>query len=282
MILDHFTARPKHFLVEFDYKQLEIRVLALASRDKQLIRDINAGVDMHTFFASQIFNKPEGDITPKERRMAKGFSFQLQYGAGANGIARFWDVPKPLAEDFIKKYYRRYPQVKKWQEGVLEEASETLEFAGDMQEGLATKRGYIPSIWRDENGSPLVRYRVVADRQVHTQRWDAYEAVNYRISPTKTKNYPIQGAAADILMLMLNRLSDHLWQTPVKLLNTVHDSVLVEIPDNDRFLVFPQQIRELLEDVPLALRNVFNVHSPVAFPVDWSSGQTLAEIKENS
>ena len=279
MILDHFTARPGYTLAEFDYKQLEIRVLALASRDHQLIDDIRAGVDMHTYFASQIFNKPEGEITPKERRMAKGFSFQLQYGAGANGIARFWDVPKALAEDFIKKYYRRYPQVKKWQQSVLDEASGTLEFAGDMQEGLATKRGYIPSIWKKQDGTALTHYMVIADRY---EAWGGDGTdVNYRISPTKTKNYPIQGAAADILMLMLNKLSDCLWDQPTNLLNTVHDSVLVEIPEA-KVSLNTAKLGELLMSVPKVLLEVFNVSSPVDFPVDVSTGKTLAEIKENS
>ena len=280
MILDHFIARPGYTLAEFDYKQLEIRVLALASRDHQLIDDICAGVDMHTYFASQIFSKPEADISVKERRMAKGFSFQLQYGAGANGRSRHWDVSKALAEDFIKEYYRRYPQVKKWQQSVLDEASDTLEFAGDMQEGLATTRGYIPSIWKNQDGTALTHYMVLADRQVYTQRWDGQEAVTYRSSPTKTKNYPIQGAASDILMLMLKRLSDSLWDQPTNLLNTVHDSVLVEIPETE-VNTSTLKIGELLTAVPKVLLEVFNVSSPVDFPVDVSTGQTLAEIKEN-
>jgi len=279
MILDHFIARPGYTLAEYDYKQLEIRVLALASRDQQLIDDICAGMDMHIYFASQIFSKPEADISAEERRMAKGFSFQLQYGAGANGIARHWDVPKALAEDFIKQYYRRYPQVKKWQQSVLDEASGTLEFEGDMQEGLATKRGYIPSIWKNQHGDALTRYMVIADRY---EAWGGDGTdVNYRISPTKTKNYPIQGAAADILMLMLNRLSDYLWDKPINLLNTVHDSVLVEIPwlpEVERSSSVCK-IYELLSAVPEALSEVFNVQTPVDFPVDVSVGNSLSAVK---
>ena len=100
-IQNYFVARYPKTFAEFDYAQLEIRVLALASMDKQLILDINNGQDMHTYFASKIYNKPEKDINSGERKVAKGFSFQLQYGAGAKGIARFWDVKEELTEAFI-------------------------------------------------------------------------------------------------------------------------------------------------------------------------------------
>jgi DNA polymerase-1 len=276
MILEYFTARPEHVLAEFDYKQLEVRVLALASKDKQLINDINAGIDMHTYFASQIFNKPEGDITPKERRMAKGFSFQLQYGAGANGISRFWDVSKALAEDFIENYYQRYPQIRSWQEGVRDEAHSTLEYAGDMRDGCSVMRGNIPTIWRKPGGQTLSHYTTLTEEDNKPSWKDSTPRLSY----TKIKNYPIQGAASDILMLMLNRLSDYLWQTPVKLINTVHDSVLVEIPETE--MSYSGQILELLESVPTVLQQVFGVCSPIAFPVDCASGKTLAEIKGNS
>jgi len=279
MILDYFKARPKHLFVEFDYKQLEIRVLALASRDEQLIKDIEAGVDMHTYFASQIFDSPETEITPEERRMAKGFSFQLQYGAGANGIARFWDVSKALAEDFIENYYHRYPQIKSWQEGVLKEAQSTLEYAGDMRDGYSVQRGYIPSIWRDSKGAPVTRYRVLTEQNCQ-QRISTRRGHSSTLSHTKSKNYPIQGAASDILMMMMNRLTKYTQHTSVNILNTVHDSVLVEIPEEETKHIL--DISQVLEGVPEVLWELFQVDSPVQFPVDWASGKTLAEVKQSS
>ena len=103
-IQDFFEVRDNNIFVEFDYAQLEIRVLALASGDSQLISDINDGVDMHSYFASRIFNKPAEDITAVERRQAKAFSFELQYGASAKGIANNWGVPVALTEAFISEY----------------------------------------------------------------------------------------------------------------------------------------------------------------------------------
>lgn len=270
MILSHFEARPNYTFVEFDYKQLEIRVLALASGDKQLIDDINRGVDMHTYFAAQIFNKAEEEISPGERKMAKGFSFQLQYGSSANGIARFWDVSKLLAEAFIDKYYQRYPQVRSWQQGVLSEASDTIQYAGDRREGLSVQRAYIPTTWRSEFDVPLARFKVLSEPTMHSRK--PY------VSTTKCKNYPIQGAAADIMILMLNRLSKAIWGTNSHILNTVHDSVLLEHPDYalDKRTA---EGKRILEDVPSVLREVLGVEAPVEFPVDFSCGKTLSEVK---
>jgi DNA polymerase-1 len=276
VILDHFKARPNHIFVEFDYKQLEIRVLALASRDKQLIDDINKGVDMHTYFASQIFNKAEDEVTPKERKMSKGFSFQLQYGSSANGIARFWDVSKPFAEAFISKYYQRYPQVLLWQQSVLSEASDTLEYTGDIQDGWSVPRGYIPSIWKDQADKPIIQFTALG------QNSDTWDGVNrFYVSRTKTKNYPIQGAASDILMMMLNILYKYIYNTPINILNTVHDSVLIEIPEALDVDSTIKDITLILESVPEILWNLFKVDSPIDFPVEWSTGKTLSEVKQN-
>ena len=121
-ILNYFEAREGKQLADFDYAQLEIRVLALASMDKQLILDINNGQDMHTYFAARIHTKPEKNISKQERKIAKGFSFQLQYGAGAKGIARFWDVEESMTKRFIEEYYTRYPDIKAWQDRVQREA----------------------------------------------------------------------------------------------------------------------------------------------------------------
>ena len=275
-ILNYFEAREGKQLAEFDYAQLEIRVLALASMDKQLILDINNGQDMHTYFASKIYNKAEKDITKSERKLAKGFSFQLQYGAGAKGIARFWDVEESMTKRFIGEYYTRYPDIKAWQDRTQKEAEDTLEHKGDRKDGERVPRFSIPSIWRDKQGRPLTIYTVLGDISEYKSK--AY------VSPTKCKNYPIQGGAADIVFIMLNTLRADLrvrnYIPSVTLLNTVHDSVLVEIDANDIDIL--KRIRDLLETVPSAIRRVFGVISPVNFPVDVSTGFTLAEVKNNS
>ncbi len=267
----YLKAREGKVLAEFDYAQLEIRVLALASKDSQLIEDINSGVDMHTYFASKIFNKPASNINKGERKMAKGFSFQLQYGAGAKGIAKFWDVNQSLTQSFIHEYYERYSQVKVWQSNVEKQTQDSLEHRGDLKDGKAVPRYYIPSIWRTTVGAPITQYCILGDISSYTG--------NFYPSPTKCKNYPIQGAASDIMMLMLNELHTRCKEYNIELLNTVHDSVLVEIPDNGEAGVMCEKIRTIMTQVPLVLHRVFNVQSPVEFPVDFAVGTTLEAVK---
>ena len=270
-IQKYLKARHGKVLAEFDYAQLEIRVLAMASMDKQLIEDINNGVDMHTYFASKIFNKPESEISKGERKMAKGFSFQLQYGAGAKGIAKFWDVNQSLTQSFIHEYYERYSQVKLWQSNLEKETQETLVHKGDLKDGKAVPRYYIPSIWRTTAGDPVTKYCTLGNVSSYSG--------NFYPSPTQCKNYPIQGAASDIMMLMLNELHSRCKQYNIEILNTVHDSVLVEIPDDGQVGFVCDKIKNILTQVPFVLQRVFTTRSPVQFPVDFAVGSTLEAVK---
>lgn len=269
MIITHFKAAQR--FVEFDYAQLEIRVLALATGDTQLIADINSGMDMHTYFASEIYDKPVSDITKNERRTAKGFSFQLQYGAGAPGIAKFWNVPVEMTEKYIDSYYDRYPRIAKWQEGNLKFAKSTLRCRGDQGPDEPIPSYFVPVIWTDpDKGLPLGFFRLLGDKPPWRKR--------FSISPTKVKNYPIQGAASDIMMFMLRKLSVGLGDFQnTKLLNTVHDSVMLDVGDDIEEVIFC--VKTILEAVPECLRSLLHVDSPVGFPVDVAQGNTLAEVK---
>ena len=138
-------------IMEVDYAQLEIRVLALATGDKQLIRDILDGVDLHRVFAAKIFAKAEADVSIPERKMAKGFSFQLQYGAGAKSIAEHWNVDTAIVKRFIKEYYARYPQVQEWQNNNITYMKTESDYEGAMSKGTGVPTGVkscrLPSIW---------------------------------------------------------------------------------------------------------------------------------------
>ena len=266
MILSHF--KTEDTFIELDYAQLEIRVLALATRDKNLVEDLVSGRDMHTYFASRIFNKPVEDVTQPERKLAKGFSFQLQYGAGFRSIAESWNVEPELVKGFIRDYYTRYAQVKKWQAKSLKEAEASFSWRGEStKDSLSIPSYYLSNIWGDKEA-----FFLLADK------WKG----EYKVSPTKVKNYPIQGAGADIMIMMLGVLDQDLsnsFDGRVRMLNTVHDSVLLEAP-NCLVDDVVHTAKKSLESVPAALHKLFGVESPVEFPVDYSVGKTLAEVKQ--
>lgn len=270
-IQEHFRSK-NYSLIEFDYAQLEIRVLALASQDPNLIRDINEGRDMHTYFASQIFNAPESSITKEQRKMAKGFSFQLQYGAGAKSIADHWNVDVELAKKFIKTYYHRYHRVDFWQQEVLRQAESTMDYRGDIDKETneSIPSCFIPSIWKDKDtGKPVTTYKVLADKPPWSSR--------YVPPATRCKNFPIQGAASDIVMLMMHRFFKKCDDGMV-LINSVHDSFLV-LCLNSMLGECARNGVSILSEVPNVLKNSFFVDSPVEFPVDYSIGSTLQEVK---
>tara|TARA_R100000005_G_scaffold96612_1_gene85151 strand:- start:17235 stop:18068 length:834 start_codon:yes stop_codon:yes gene_type:complete len=273
-LLSNFKAPEGHMFIDFDYAQLEVRVLALATEDVNLIDDINSGRDMHTFFASKIFDAPESAITKEQRKMAKGFSFQLQYGAGARSIAEHWDVDEELARRFLDEYYDRYAGVRSWQQTLMSRADESLVYAGDIdpETNESIPCCSIPSIWKDKNtGAPVTYYRVLAMKAKYSKTND------YIAPPTKVKNYPIQGAASDIVTMMLHRL--HKQSKHLTLLNTVHDSflALVKIKNLEAGI---DEGKAILSSVPKVLKNSFMVNTPVPFPVDFTYGDTLEKVKQ--
>ena len=285
-IKNHFVPRlDDAVFLEFDYAQLEIRVLAMATLCPQLIADINSGMDMHREFASQIFNKPAQDITADERKLAKGFSFQLQYGAGAPSIAKFWGVDVDLVQQFIDAYYKRYPEVKVWQDNNINTVRNYNIFfqAGNVATTSTNKQiplhgSRVPSIWPERWGEFYISQTL-------------YDENRSPVFPgTKIKNYPIQGGAADIILLKLNEIRSELLVDQdvidrLLFINTVHDSFLFEMitgkagdPTNTEIAI---KIKTLLEDVEGTLQGFFpNLNVPVAFPVDVKWGKTWGDMKD--
>lgn len=268
-------------LIEFDYKQLEIRVLALASGSVNLIEDLNNDRDMHAMRAAEIYGIPESKVTKQQRRRAKEFSFQLQYGASAKSIAEYWNEPLHLVEKFFDAYFTRYPEIHQMHTELRSVVGHNANYHGDYAEGHPVKRSIIPSIWDRSGltngffiteslstgytGGPSGRGRTLPTRRTY-------------FPPTKMKNYPIQGGAADILLLVLGRMRKLLykWQSRVKILLQVHDSILFDWyhDDDDGIWDFIKEVKDLMESVPDILYEMFQIESPIKFPVDVTIGKT--------
>jgi len=276
-------------LIEFDYKQLEIRVLALATGCKNLIEDLNNDVDMHRARAAEMYHIPEDDVTKPQRRKAKEFSFQLQYGASCESIAKYWNEPVPLVKRFFEAYFERYPEISEYHEQLMIFVKDNAVHDGDYEaldgSTLPVKRSIIPSIW-DHTGATsgfFLKERV-------SEGWHSggggvpKRSTRTYFPPTKIKNYPIQGGAADILLLVLSRMRRILakWEDSVHILLQVHDSILFDWynPDKSRLGEFVREIKELMESVPEILAKVHCINSPIEFPVDVTIGKTWQDRKE--
>lgn len=185
-------------LVIADYSQIELRILAEFSGDTGFINAFNSGADLHRVTAAQVFNVAADQVTPDQRSFAKGLNFGVVYGIGAQRFALMTGLTVTQAEDVLRRYFATYRQL----DSYLREAANRA--VRERQARTASGR--------------LVRFRF--DEEDHQQ-----------ISMTKRngKNTPIQGTSADILKRALRLLRDELLETSAKVVNIIHDEIVVEV-----------------------------------------------------
>lgn len=265
---------PDGVLLEIDYSQLEIYVLAYLSNDPQLKLDLLSGVDLHGISAERLFGK---GYTDAQRRIAKSLSFQLQYGAGYKSMAEQNDISETLAKKFIKLYYERYPMVKQFQDEVASIVRSTRITDPDLR----TKTG-IPAgmgFYKAETG----RFYVFTEKD--SPDWMT-RATSF--SPTEMKNYPVQGfATGDIVPMILGKLHRGLsnWhggkEPPiVVMINTVHDSVLFDCSSESIAKIWYQDAKVIMESAPRYLKEHFNINFDLPLKVDAKVGKNWGEMEK--
>ncbi len=203
-----FIPREGWTLVTADYSQIELRLLAHFSEDETLRAAFEANRDVHTAVAAQIFKVTEEEVTKSQRGMAKTVNFGVLYGMSATGLSVRLAIPRKEAEEFIDKYFARYPKVLDYQQRLLANARKT----GVVSTILGRQRKFAR-----ETFSPNSRYRsrATVDR----------EAINMEI----------QGSAADLLKKAMLAVHDQLkaQKLQAKMLLTVHDELVFEAPPNE-------------------------------------------------
>lgn len=186
-------------LVSADYSQIELRVLAHLSEDKNLTKAFKDGVDVHRYTASLIFNVALKDVTESMRASAKTVNFGVLYGMGPFSLAKSLSITNEAAKDFIKAYFERYSSVKKYLDSTIEEARKN-----GYVETYFKRRRYIPEI-----ASRDMRLRSFAERTAI--------------------NAPIQGTASDIIKIAMNNIQQKIEKFDAKMLLQVHDELLFEV-----------------------------------------------------
>lgn len=197
-----FTAAEGHVLIDADYSQIELRVLAAASEDKNMCEAFRSNIDIHTVTASQVFNMPVEMVTPLMRSRAKAVNFGIVYGIGAFSLAKDIGVSRAEADRYIKSYLHHYENVNMYMQKCIDDAKET-----GYSETLLHRRRYLPEL-RSSNG--MIR------------------AFGERVA----RNMPIQGTAADIIKIAMIKVYDRLAKElpQVKLIMQVHDELILEAP----------------------------------------------------
>jgi DNA polymerase-1 len=222
-----FIAPKGYKLVAADYSQIELRIMAHLSGDQGLVSAFAENRDVHRATAAEVFGVSEEDVTDNQRRSAKAINFGLIYGMSAFGLAKQLGIGRGEAQEYVNKYFERYP-------GVREYMDNTREHAKDLGyvETLYGRRLYLPDI-RASNGQ----------RRQHAER--------------TAINAPMQGTAADIIKRAMIKVYEWLPASgyDAKLLMQVHDELILEVRE-DQAETFAVELKTQMQcaaalDVPL-------------------------------
>lgn len=268
-------------IINADFSQLEVMVLAHLSKDPTLVNDLITGVDMHRRNAASMLRKKEADVTDHERKLAKAFSFQLNYGAGAKSMAESNGVPVKVAQAFIDAYYSRYPLVKEWQDRMIEHVKLNRTITADKSPAgfplgrsqIRSETGRIYTFWEKDNPYFREKHRFGSKPK----------PTNF--SPTEIKNHPVQGlATGDIVPMMLGKVYRWLltggWiDKGVLLVNTVHDSMMLDTP-KELVYTIGVELKRVLERTGEVYRTQFGVPYNLPFRVDVTAGPSWHESQQ--
>lgn len=204
-----FCARDGYVLIDADYSQIELRVLADISCDKTMIDAFKDRKDIHTITASQVFNMPEAMVTPQMRSSAKAVNFGIVYGIGAFSLAKDIGVTRKEADNYIKAYLSHYAGIDEYMKNVVEKAKKD-----GYVETMFNRRRYLPELTSSNFNTRSFGERVA-------------------------RNMPIQGTAADIIKIAMIRVYNKLKSENMtaRLILQVHDELIVEAPQNEAMRV---------------------------------------------
>jgi len=228
-IREAFIAPPGHRIVSADYSQIELRIMAHLSQDPSLLESFASGEDVHRRTAAEVFGVPAAELTSEQRRYAKVINFGLIYGMSAFGLASQLGVERSAAQQYMDRYFARYPGVANYMKRTREAARE---------------KGYVETVF----GRRLYMMDIKAS---NNQRRQAAERAAI--------NAPMQGTAADLIKLAM--VAVHAWLDQrgagSALVMQVHDELVLEVPDSELELItheLPKLMTGVAQlDVPLVV-----------------------------
>lgn len=230
-----------YVLVDADYSQIELRVLAHIANDRTMIDAFINDEDIHSVTASQVLGKPTDEVTPEERSRAKAVNFGIVYGIGDFGLAQDLKISVKDAREYIAGYLEKYSGVKEYMENIKSRAE-----ADGYVKTLMNRIRYIPELKSTNHNIHSFGERVAL-------------------------NTPIQGTAADIIKLAMVRVHNRLKKEGLssKLILQVHDELIVEAP-----IAEEEQVRLILKE---EMENVIKLNVPLI--ADTNSGYSWYDAK---
>jgi len=204
-IREAFIAPPGCVIVSADYSQIELRIMAHISQDESLLKAFAAGEDIHRATAAEIFGATPITVDNEQRRYAKVINFGLIYGMSAFGLARQLGLERSAAQQYMERYFQRYPGVKRYMD-------ETRE--------AARNNGYVETVFGRRLWLPEIKGSNPARRQG---------------AERAAINAPMQGTAADLIKMAMIAVHGWLAQSKLKskLIMQVHDELVLEVPESE-------------------------------------------------
>ena len=236
-IREAFVASPGHVIASADYSQIELRIMAHISEDEALLRAFREDLDVHRATASEVFGVPPEQVSSEQRRYAKVINFGLIYGMSSFGLARNLGIDNSAARSYIDRYFQRYPGVKQY----MDETRLSAKSRGYV-ETVFGRRLYLPEI-----NSPNGPRRGAAERAAI--------------------NAPMQGTAADLIKLSMNRIQQELDRQGrrTKMVLQVHDELVFEVPEDE--------VEWVRSEVPRLMAGVAELRVPlvteIGFGPNW-------------
>ncbi len=236
-----FVSEPGHILVDADYSQIELRVLAAIAEDINMIEAFNNNDDIHSITASQVFNMPLEMVTPVMRSRAKAVNFGIVYGIGAFSLSKDIKVSVYEARQYIKNYLEHYNGVAEYMEKIVSDAK-----VNGYVKTLFNRRRYLPEL-------------------------ASSNAIQRGFGERVARNMPIQGTAADIIKIAMIKVYKrlHAENMQSKLIMQVHDELIIEAPENEAEKAYEILKQEMENAVKLSVK----------LSVDVNMGKTWYDAK---
>lgn len=228
-----FIPEPGCLFFSADYSQIELRIMAHLSKDKNMTEAFREGFDIHAATAAKIWHKDVNDVPPEERKKAKQANFGIIYGITTYGLAQRMNIDNHEARELIDGYFKTFPNVKEY----MEKAKEVARAKG-YAETIFGRRRYLPDI-NSKNGT----VRGFAERNAI--------------------NAPIQGSEADIIKIaMIN-----IWQRFKK--ENIRSKMILQVHDELNFSVYPDE-KEIVEKIVLEeMQGAYNLNVPLIADAGW-------------
>ena len=228
-------------IMSADYNQIELRLMAVMSKDENLLNDFGHNIDVHSMTASKIFNIPVEEVTSEKRRVAKAVNFGIIYGISEYGLAKNVNISPKEAKEFINKYFELYPQIKNFM---------------DESVNFAKENGYTKTIY---------------NRMRHIPELNSTNYMTRMFGERVALNMPLQGTASDIIKIAMINVQQKMKECEVKskLILQIHDELIIDVYPGEEELM-----EKLLKD---CMTSVVNFVLPLEVAVSY--GKTWYDTK---